>query len=106
MSRRPVPGRPYCKYCNRQLIAAELQRSDSFTFDHVRAQEVGGWRRVPCCRKCNMLKDNLPVDDWFWFIGAFSRWWKTFDTPAQVLDQVRAEHRRRAYANAGRELPV
>lgn len=42
------------------------------------------------------------MEDWFWFIGAFARWWKTFDTPGQVLDQVRAEYSRRAYARAGR----
>lgn len=106
MSRRPLPGAPYCKYCKRQLTPAEPATGTSFTLDHVRARSAGGWRRVPCCRKCNMLKDDLPMEDWFWFISKFQRWWKTFDSPQQVLDQVRAEYRRRAYARAGRELPA
>lgn len=100
MSRRPAPGQPYCCYCKRDLTPAHPIRSMSFTLDHVKAQSEGGRRRVPCCHKCNLLKDNLPMVDWFWFISKHSRWWKLFDSPAQVLDVVRREYSRRAYANA------
>lgn len=98
---RPLIGRPTCKYCSRELSATTSTSGTAFTLDHVKAKSDGGWKRVPCCRACNNLKADLPMADWFWFIGAFKRWWKTFDTPAQVLDQVRAEHSRRAYANVG-----
>lgn len=99
MPKPPFPTKTWCCYCKRPLTPAEPVCSTSFTLDHVRAESHGGWKRVPCCSKCNLLKADLPPADWFWFIGAFKRWWKTFDTPAQVLDQVRAEYRRRAYAN-------
>lgn len=74
----------FCMYCKRSLTPARAEMGTSFTFDHVRAQSDGGWKRVPCCRKCNHLKSNLPADDWFAFIRAHPRWWKLFDTPAQV----------------------
>lgn len=98
---RPLIGRPTCKYCSRELSATHSTSGTAFTLDHVKAKADGGFGGIRCCRACNMLKADLAMADWFWFIGAFQRWWKTFDTPAQVLSQVRAEHRRRAYANAG-----
>lgn len=97
---RPLMGRPICKYCTRELTPTTSPADTAFTFDHVKSQAEGGWKRVPCCRKCNMLKADLPMDSWFWFIGTFKRWWKTFDTPQQVRERVREEHTRRAYANA------
>ena len=75
-------------------------RGASFTRDHVRAESQGGWRRVPCCRKCNLLKGDLQPGDWFWFIAAWPRWWKQFDTPAQVKVAIRDEYRRRAEVRA------
>lgn len=102
MRKTGVPGTPYCKYCKRLLTPSGEQAGTALTFDHVKPQSDGGWRRVPCCRTCNQLKGNLPMEDWFWFIGAFKRWWKTFSTPAQVRDVVREEYRRRALANAAR----
>lgn len=101
-----MQGNPYCCYCKRQLTPPEPPNGTSFTLDHVKAQSSGGWKRVPCCRKCNMLKDDLPMVDWFWFIANFPRWWKLFDSPVQVLNQVRQEYSRRAYTNAGRALPA
>lgn len=95
-------GSPTCKYCGRRLTPATPHCDTSFTLDHVKAASTGGWKRVPCCRKCNMLKADLHMEDWFWFIGAFQRWWKTFDTPAQVAIRVREERVRRAKANAAR----
>lgn len=105
MTRRLEPGNPWCRYCKRPLLLARLNASNSMTFDHVIPQARGGWKRVPCCRKCNMLKSDLDHDDWFWFIQTFPRWWKTFDTPEQVLAMVRQGRRMEAYARAGRELP-
>ena len=72
----------------------------SFTLDHVKAESQGGWKRVPCCRKCNLLKGDLEPSDWFWFIGAWPRWWKQFDTPAQVMVAIRDGYRQRAEARA------
>jgi hypothetical protein len=90
--------RAHCFYCKRELTPPLPERGTSFTLDHVRAQADGGWRRVPCCRKCNGLKGDLLVDEWFWFIGAFPRWWKLFDTPGQVVRSVIDERVRRAHA--------
>ena len=101
MSRRPAPGQPFCCYCKRPLTPAEPFTGTSFTLDHVVAESHGGWRRVPCCRACNLLKGDLARDDWFWFIGVFKRWWKEFDTPAQVREIVREERVRRAWAKTG-----
>ena len=98
MSKRPAAGNPYCCYCKRPLAPADDGGGQSFTLDHVHAKSQGGWRRVPCCKKCNLLKDDLPANDWFWFIGAFPRWWKLFDAPQQVVSAVREEYSRRAYA--------
>lgn len=99
---RPLYGKPHCKYCQRQLEPTNSPRDTAFTLDHVKAQAEGGWRRVPCCRKCNELKGDLPMESWFWFIGAFERWWKTFANHHEVVTAVRQEHRRRAYANQER----
>lgn len=90
--------KPYCMYCKRPLSPALPVRDTSFTFDHVKPQSEGGHRRVPCCRKCNMLKGNTAMEDWFWFIGAFARWWKTFNTPGEVALKIREERVRRAWA--------
>lgn len=79
----------YCCYCRRTLTPAAENKETSFSMDHVIAQSEGGWKRVPCCRKCNLLKDNLPTNDWFWFIGAHPRWWKEFKLPSQVARVVR-----------------
>lgn len=78
-----------CCYCKRQLDPSEPERPTSLTWDHVRAESDGGWKKVPCCRKCNFLKDNLTPEDWFWFIGVHPRWWKEFHHPAQVARIVR-----------------
>ena len=93
-------GQPKCCYCKRQLTPAQPERGTSFTLDHVRALSGGGYRRVPCCRACNQPKGNLDPSEWFWFIDNHPRWWKLFDTAAQVLEVVLAEARRRAYVNA------
>jgi hypothetical protein len=50
----------------------------------MRPESDGGIKRLPCCRHCNFLKDNMPPEDWFWFIGANPGWWRTFTHPAQV----------------------
>lgn len=105
MPKRPNPSGAYCMYCKRPLTPPGERTGTSFTFDHVKAQSLGGWKRVPCCQKCNNLKDNLPMEDWFWFIRSFPRWWKLFDAPQQVVERVRQEYRRRAYAKAGLALP-
>lgn len=78
-----------CCYCERQLQTRNRDATDGLTFDHVRAESDGGWKKVPCCRKCNFLKDNLPPDDWFWFIATHPRWWKEFANPSQVKRVVR-----------------
>jgi 5-methylcytosine-specific restriction endonuclease McrA len=88
----------FCCYCKRPLTHALPECSTSFTFDHVKCLSDGGWKRVPCCRKCNNLKGNLGMDEWFWFIRAHERWWKTFATPAQVASAVHAFKIASAYA--------
>jgi hypothetical protein len=95
--KRPAIGRPHCCYCKRELAPANPPTPRSFTLDHVKALSLGGWKRVPCCRQCNLLKGDLHMDEWFWFISAFSRWWKVFDTPLQVAEKVREERVRRAW---------
>lgn len=99
--------RAHCCYCKRELSPSEPVRSTSFTFDHVKATSLGGWKRVPCCHKCNFLKGDLHLEEWFWFIRhpAHARWWKLFDLPGQVREFVRRERVRRAYINAGKEPP-
>ena len=96
--KRPPATRYFCCYCKRGLTPAEPQGPLSFTLDHVNALSRGGYRRVPCCRQCNQLKGDLHMDDWFWFIRSFARWWKTFDTTRQVEDKIREERVRRAWA--------
>lgn len=81
--------RPYCCYCRRELTAPEPERSTSLTRDHVHSQASGGMIWVPCCRKCNQLKGDLPIEQWRWFIGHHPRWWKTFDTNEQVRRVIR-----------------
>lgn len=98
MAKRLAIGSPRCHYCERHLTPSHGDIGTSFTFDHVRPASTGGTKRVPCCRKCNQLKGDLPAHDWYWFIRAFPRWWKLFDTAAQVADKILDEHRRRAYA--------
>lgn len=98
MAKRRAYGSPHCCYCKRQLTPAQPERGTSFTFDHVKAVARGGWKRVPCCRACNALKGDLSVEDWFLFIGAWKRWWKQFQTPAQVLSAVLDLRRAEAYA--------
>lgn len=88
---RPI-GNAFCCYCKRGLTPAIKELETSFTFDHVKCQSTGGVKRVPCCRKCNLLKDCLSVPDWFWFIRNHPRWWKEFKVPSQVARVIR-EHR-------------
>lgn len=92
----------YCCYCKRPLTPGKDQKGTSFTLDHVKARAAGGFRRVPCCHKCNQLKSDMHMEDWFWFIRAFPRWWKRFDTHEQVMVRIQEEYRRRAYANRDR----
>lgn len=100
MRRRRGSSGAWCYYCERELTPAGTEKGNSFTLDHVRPESQGGWRRVPCCRKCNLLKGDLDPSEWFWFIRAWPRWWKLFDTPAQVVVAVRDEYRRRSMARA------
>lgn len=78
-----------CAYCKRQLEATMPEIDLSLTWDHVRPESDGGWKRIPSCRKCNFLKDNLPPEDWFWFIGAHPGYWRQFDHPRQVAGVIR-----------------
>lgn len=101
-----------CCYCKRQLDPSVPERPTSMTWDHVKAESDGGVRKLPCCRQCNHLKDNLPVEDWFWFIGAHPGWVKEFKNPAQVRRVIRefrfsqATSGQRPYRLKGRrELP-
>lgn len=93
MSRKPplinTGKRVHCCYCKRDLTPPQPECSTSLTWDHVKAESAGGWKKVPCCRKCNFLKDNLSPEDWFWFIATHPRWWKEFANPAQVFRVVR-----------------
>lgn len=95
----------HCCYCKRQLTPSGTDRGDAATKDHVRPQSDGGYITVPCCRTCNFLKGHSDMHGWWWFVHAFPRYWKTFSNPAQVAGEIRAEWRRRVYANAGREAP-
>jgi hypothetical protein len=100
-----------CCYCKCQLDAPTPERDTSLTWDHIRPESDDGWKKVPCCRKCNFLKDNLPPDDWFWFIATHPRWWKEFANPAQVKRVVRefrfsqAQAGARPYRKLGARLP-
>jgi hypothetical protein len=78
-----------CCYCKRQLDPPQPEIPTALTWDHVKPESDGGWKRVPCCRRCNFLKDNLTPPDWFWFIGAHPGWWKHFTHPEQVRTAVR-----------------
>lgn len=78
-----------CCYCKRQLDPTEPERPTSLTWDHVRPESDGGIKKLPCCRQCNFLKDNLQPDDWFWFIGAHPRYYREFANPSQVLRIIR-----------------
>lgn len=78
-----------CCYCKRELSPPDSGFSTALTFDHVRAKSQGGVKTVPCCVKCNLLKDNLSVDDWNWFTATHPRWWKEFTVPSQVHRIVR-----------------
>lgn len=82
-------ARANCCYCKRHLDLPTPERSTSLTWDHVRAESDGGVKKVPCCRQCNHLKDNLPTEDWFWFINSHPRWWKEFTNPSQVRRVIR-----------------
>lgn len=84
------PGKPYCCYCKRELSPSNSGRSTAFTLDHVKAESLGGWKRVPCCKKCNHLKDDLAMSDWFWFIQNHPRWWKLYRGPEDVKVTIRA----------------
>lgn len=88
-SRERGRRRAHCCYCKRDLAPAQPERSTSMTFDHVRAESAGGWKKVPCCRKCNNLKDDLSPEDWFWFIATHPRWRKEFTLCSQVKRIVR-----------------
>jgi hypothetical protein len=88
-SRERGRERAHCCYCKRDLGPPQPEKPTSLTWDHVRAESDGGWKRVPCCRQCNFLKGNTPPDDWFWFIGAHPRWWKEFTNPSQVTRVIR-----------------
>jgi hypothetical protein len=44
----------------------------------------GGWKKVPCCRKCNGLKADLDPTLWRWFTEMYPGWWKTFNTHKEV----------------------
>lgn len=96
---RPQPGSTCC-YCKRVLLPTQPERDLSFTFDHVKCQASGGFRKVPCCRKCNSLKDDIAVGDWFWFIDAHPRWWKEFRFTSQVKRVVMEYKRMLATARA------
>lgn len=85
-------ARCYCCYCKRQLDPPQPEKWTSLTFDHIRAESQGGTRKVPSCRKCNFLKDDLTPGEWFWFIQAHPRWWKEFSLPSQVKRIVREHH--------------
>lgn len=91
MSKPPLINgrRVTCCYCKRQLDATMPEIATSLTWDHVRPESDGGWKRVPCCRRCNFLKDNLPPEDWFWFIGSHPGYWRDFTNPSQVKMTVR-----------------
>lgn len=78
-----------CCYCKRPLQDRDKNATDGLTFDHVKAESAGGWKKVPCCRKCNFLRDDIEPDDWFWFIATHPRWWKEFALPSQVKRVVR-----------------
>ena len=45
----------------------------------------------------NALKGDIGVDEWFWFIGKFNRWWKQFQTNEQVKRVVHEERMHRAF---------
>jgi hypothetical protein len=88
----------YCCWCKRPLVSSQSDCGQAFTFDHVVAKALGGQRRVPCCRDCNVLKADLPFADWCWFIDHHRRWWKAFSSPDQVRLTIVAERSRRAFA--------
>lgn len=81
--------RPHCCYCKRQLDPPVPERPTSLTFDHILAESEGGRYKVPCCLRCNNLKDNLDPQDWFLFIDSTPGWWRTFTNPRQVREAVR-----------------
>lgn len=89
-----------CCYCNRPLQTRDRDATDGLTFDHVKPESQGGWKKVPCCRKCNFLKDDMLPDDWFWFIDLHPRWWKEFTLPSQVARVVREFRFAQAQARA------
>ncbi|PZO89082.1 MAG: hypothetical protein DI623_11425, partial [Sphingomonas sanxanigenens] len=70
----------------------------AFTYDHVVPESRGGQRFLPCCRKCNELKADLPIGCWLWFIDHYARWWRTFTSPSQVRNVIVAEQSRRVRA--------
>jgi hypothetical protein len=78
-----------CCYCKRQLQDRDPDATDGMTWDHVKPESQGGFKKVPCCRKCNQLKDDIPTEDWFWFIGTHQRWWKEFTNSSQVKRVIR-----------------
>jgi hypothetical protein len=102
-----------CCYCKRPLQVRDKDATDGLTWDHVRAESDGGWKKVPCCRMCNFLKDNNTPEDWFWFIGAHPRWWREFTHPSQVKRVVREfrfnqaqSRKRRGFVSGRRRVHV
>lgn len=92
-------GKATCCYCKRELTPALPEKSTSFTLDHVKAESWGGFRKVPCCRKCNQLKSDIDMSQWWWFVKNTPRYWKLYDTTEQVMARIRDRIVEMAYEN-------
>lgn len=92
-----------CLYCRREMVAPTKDCDRAFTLDHVKAKSLGGWKRAPCCRKCNELKGDCSFDEWLWITANIQRWWKLFATNKDV--RLALSNARQMLASTGRRPP-